>query len=338
MTHVDLAATTLAAEPASGPTTSIVHRALLRQELTLVLVIVAIAAAATIRSSLFLTSDNVIEIFRASVIYFIMGAGTAMLVIGGGLDFSLGAVFAFPTLIATELMVHGLNVGVAIVAGLAIGALVGAVNFLIISYLHVPPIIATLGTFFILSGVNPLITDGNDVLPLPDSFQKLGQGDLLGLPLIVWYAVVIGIMFWFALEHTPFGVNVRALGGNRGAAQAIGLNVPRLDLSLYVISAVATSLAGILFAARVGAGQVSAGGSGTTLNVITAVLIGGVSLYGGLGSITGVAIGAVLLSVIDNALIVCSIPPQYNTIIVGSILIAAVAVDHLRRQRLYRKR
>ena len=211
-------------------------------------------------------------------------------------------------------------------------------NFAVITYLHVPPIIATLGVFYMLSGFNNLVTDGSDVLPLPAGFQQLGQGSLFGVPNIVLIAVGVGLIFWFVLERTRFGVNVRALGGNRQAAVGNGLRVVRLDLALYVIAAMMAAFAGIIYSARVGAGQVTAGGTSTTLIAITAVLIGGVSLLGGLGNIQGIAVGAVLLSVIDNALVLSEIPPQYNSIVIGAILICAVALDYFRRLRIYRKR
>ncbi len=154
----------------------------------------------------------------------------------------------------------------------------------------------------------------------------------------VLIAVAVGVLFWFLLERTRFGVNVRALGGNRQAAVGNGLRVFRLDLALYVIAAATAALAGVVYSAQVGAGQVTAGGTSTTLNAVTAVLIGGVSLMGGMGSVQGVAVGAVLLSLIDNALVLTGIPPQYNSIVIGAILVSAVAVDHLRRARIYRKR
>ncbi len=210
-------------------------------------------------------------------------------------------------------MKMGVPIPVAIVAALAIAALVGVLNHLIITYWHVPPIIATLGVFFVVLGANSLITGGLDVLPLPTEFVRLGQGYFIGVPNIIWIAVLVGIVTWFALEHTRFGVNVRALGGNRAAAVANGLHVKKLDLALYAIAAVTGGIAGLLYSARVGAGQVEAGGSATTLVVVTAVLIGGVSLLGGLGNITGVAIGAVLLSLIDNALIVSASHPSSTT-------------------------
>ncbi|BCJ37774.1 ribose ABC transporter permease [Actinocatenispora thailandica] len=324
------------AEPAAAHR-SVLSRALLRQELTLVLVIIAIGAAAFTRNPEFLSGHNVLELFRSSVIYFVMACGAAMLSIGGGLDFSVGGVFTLGALSTSLLLVRDVPWPLAVLFGVAVGALVGIVNHLIITYWHVPPIIATLGTFFVLLGVNAEVSQGDDVLPLPDSFTKLGQGNVLGVPNVVLYAVVVGVVCWFVLERTRFGVNVRALGGNRQAAVQNGLRVVRLNLALYAIAGATGSLAGIIYTARVGAGQVQAGGATTTLNVVTAVLIGGVSLFGGLGTITGVAFGALLLSTVDNALIVAQVPPAYNNIIVGAILIGAVGIDHLRRKRLYRR-
>ena len=308
-----------------------------RQETTLFATIVVVGIIATTRNSAFLDADNLVEIVRSSVIYFVAGCGTALLLLGGGLDFSVGATFTLGALSATLLMQRGLGWPLAFVLGVLVGAAAGVANHLVITYLHVPPIIATIGTFFILSGVDSEVSQGNDVLPLPAGFNDLGQNSVAGVPIIVIIAVVLGVVTYFALELTPFGTNVRAVGGNRGAAIGNGLRTVRLDAWLYLLAGGSAAFAGILQAARVGAGQVEAGGTSVTLSVFTAVLIGGVSLFGGLGTITGVAVGALLLSTIDNALIVANISPQYNPIIVGIILIVAVAVDYLRRQRLYRQ-
>jgi ribose transport system permease protein len=310
---------------------------MLRQETTLVAVIVLIGALTTVRNSAFVESGNLTEILRSSVIYFVMAAGAALLMIGGGLDFSVGSIFTLGGLVTAWMLVHGVPWPVAIAGGLGLGAVVGGINHIIITYLHVPPIIATLGTFFITQGIAVQITGGLDILPLPTTFQQLGQDDVLGVPYIVLYAIVIGAIAWFVLERTRFGINVRALGGNRQAAIGNGLRVARLDFALYAVAGLMAALAGIIYAARVGAGQVEAGGASTTLQVVTATLIGGTSLFGGLGSITGVALGAILLSEIENALVVAHIAPQYNSIVTGAILIAAVAADHVRRERLYRR-
>lgn len=328
-----------AREPQQGDgRESLLTRVVMRQETTLILVMLVIGGIAASRSGLFLSNANLTEIFRSSVIYFVMACGAALLIIGGGLDFSAGAVFTLSSLVTAKMLVGGTPWPLAVLAGLLICCVVGALNFAIITYLHVPPIIATLGTSFMLTGVDNLVTGGLDVLPLPDSFQRLGQGNIAGVPNVVLIAIAVGLLFWFVLERTRLGVNVRALGGNRQAAVGNGLRVVRLDLALYAIAAGAAALAGMVYSARVGAGQVTAGGTSTTLIAITAVLIGGVSLQGGLGNIQGIAVGAVLLSLIDNALVLSRIPPQYNTIVVGAILVCAVAIDYLRRGRLYRKR
>lgn len=310
---------------------------ILRQEFTLVMVIVAIAVFAEARSSIFLTRTNLTDIASATVILAVPACGSGLLMIGGGLDFSVGTTFTLGGVSCAWLLVHGVTWPLAVLGALGCGVVVGLANFVVITRLHVPPIIATLGTFFILDGVNVQITGGNDILPLPQSFQNLGQGSVLGMPYIVWYALVVALLAWIIIQVTPFGVNVRVLGGNRQAAVGNRLPVASLDARLYVISAATAAFAGVIFAAQVGSGQVEAGGAGTTLSVVTAVLIGGVSLLGGLGTVTGVVVGAILLSEINNALVIARVPPQYNNIVVGAILIVAVAIDHMRRRRLYRR-
>lgn len=311
---------------------------LARQETSLLLVVLLVGLLATIGSPQFLTPSNILQILEGSVIYFVIACGSALLIIGGGLDFSVGAVFTLGGLLTAQLLASGVNVGLAIVAGLLACAVLGLFNFVVITYWHVPPIIATLGTFYILVGITTQMTNGLDVVPLPYEFQLLAQSKLAGVPTTIIFAIILGLVTWFVLEYTTFGVNIRALGGNRAAAVGNGLAVRRLDLLVYTIAAVTAGAAGILYASRVGSGQVAAGGAATTLTVITAVLIGGVSLAGGLGSIQGVAIGSVLLSLINNALVLTHVPPTYNSLIIGAILIAAVALDYVRRQRLYRRR
>lgn len=332
-----MSTTSETARPASA-SRRLLNVALLRPEMTLILVIILIAVATAMKNPNFLNAGNLTDIARASVIYFVMACGASLLMIGGGLDFSVGAVFTLGGIIAALMMQAGMPWPLAVLGGVASGGVAGYINSQVIARLHVPAIIATLGTFFIFTGLSIHLTGGQDIVPLPAAFQYLGQGAVFGVPFVVVYALVIGAVFWFVLEHTPFGVEVRAIGGNRKAAVANGIKVGRVETAVYVLGGLTASFAGVIYAARVGSGQVAAGGSGTTLSVITAVLIGGVSLLGGLGTITGVAVGAILLSEINNALIFAQIPPQYNTIVVGFILIAAVAIDHVRRERLYRVR
>src|SRR3954467_1466146 len=161
--------TTAAGPRASSPRTeekrtTRLSRLMLRQETTLVAVIVLIGAFTTVRNSAFVDSGNLTEILRSSVIYFVMAAGAALLMIGGGLDFSVGSIFTLGGVVTAWMLVHGVPWPVAIAGGLALGTVVGGINHLIITYLHVPPIIATLGTFFIIQGANVQITGGLDIL------------------------------------------------------------------------------------------------------------------------------------------------------------------------------
>jgi ribose transport system permease protein len=148
----------------------------------------------------------------------------------------------------------------------------------------------------------------------------------------------VGVLYWTILEKTRFGYAVRAIGGNRLAAVENGINAVRVEKWLYVGAGAVAALAGVIYTARTGAGQVSAGGAAVTLTVISAVLIGGTSLFGGLGKITGTALGAILFAEIDNALALSGVAAQYGSVIIGSILILAVAADSYRRKRVFRAR
>lgn len=321
------------APPEEGRIGSLVRR----QEFTLIGVVVVIAIGATILNPVFTSSDNLIELGRATVIYFIMACGATLVTIGGGLDFSVGSVFTLGGIATAWSMSHDLAWPLAILIGVAFGAIAGFANSIIIEKLGVPPIITTLGTFYIISGLIVVFSGGNDIVGLDSTFELLGQGTLFGIPLVILYAVIVGIVFWVLLEKTRFGYDVRAIGGNREAAVANGISVITINRWLYTIGGILAALGGIIYTARTGSGQVSAGGASVTLVVTSAVLIGGTSLFGGLGTITGTAIGALLFAEIDNGLALSNIPPLYLNIVVGSILILAVAADNLRRKRLYRR-
>ena len=313
-----------------------IGRMVARQETTLVVVILLIGAAATSKASVFATTSNLIEVARAAVVYFIMACPITLVIIGGGLDFSVGSLFTLGGVSSAFLMTSNVPWPLAIVLGMAVGALAGLVNALVIQRLGVPPIITTLGTFYLLAGGVVLVTGGVDIQPLPEGFSAFGNGSLAGIPSVVWYGILVGLVYWVILQKTRFGYSVRAVGGNRLAATENGINVLRVERWLYVGSGAVAAFAGVVFAARSGVGQVSAGGPTVTLIVISAVLIGGTSLFGGLGTITGTALGAVLFAEIDNALAVASVPAQYGNIIIGVILVLAVAADNYRRTQVFK--
>ncbi|WP_329244670.1 ABC transporter permease [Actinoallomurus sp. NBC_01490] len=314
---------------------SLGRRLLARQELTLIGVLILVGVLATLRNSSFGASDNLLQVIRAAVVTFIVACPLTLVTIGGGFDFSVGSVFTLGGVSAAYFMTHGIIWPLAIVLGIAVGAVIGGLNAVTIDRLRVPPIITTLGTFYFMSGVVILFTHGIDIAPLPTQFNSLGTGSTLGVPNVILAGILVGIAYHLVLERTRFGYNVRSLGGNRLAATENGIPVRRLDAWLYVGAGALAAFAGIVYAARTGSGQVSAGGASVTLTAISAVLIGGTSLFGGIGTITGTALGAILFAEIDNALAVAGIDALYSNMIIGGILVFAVAADSVRRGRMF---
>lgn len=304
-----------------------------RQEVTIAGVILVFGIAITIVNPVFASPSNLIDLLRSTVVYFVAACGLTLVVVAGGFDFSVGSAFTLGGISAAWLMTQGVFWPIALLCGVALGAAMGLVNATIIDRLHVPPIITTLGMFYFIAGAVVLFTGGRDIQPLPDGFNSFGKGTLLTIPFLIWYAVIIGVIYHLVLNHTRFGYNVKAVGGNLNAAVANGISAVRTNAWLYAGAGAIAALAGILYAARTGSGQVSAGGAGFTLTAISAVLIGGTSLFGGVGSIAGTALGALLFAAIQNGLAIASVPAQFSNMIIGGILVVAVAFDAYRRRR-----
>ena len=308
------------------------------QRAGLLLVIILVSLVFQMFNPVFLSQGNIMEIFRSGALYFIVACGSTMIFVGGGLDFSIGATFPLGGIVAGALMLAGIPWPLAIVVGIAAGALVGIINATVIVKYDVPPLISTLGTFFAVGGAITVYTGGTNLFGFPAAFNVLGQGRFFGVPYLVFYAVVVGIFFHILLEKTVFGYETRITGGNRVAAEANGIRVQFLDLRLYALAGAVTALAGIMFMARTSTASPAAGGSALTFQVITSVIIGGTSLFGGTGSIVGTALGVMLFAVLNNGLAVVNVNPLYQNIFIGVILVVAVAFDQMQRKRRFSAR
>jgi ribose/xylose/arabinose/galactoside ABC-type transport system permease subunit len=196
-------------------------------------------------------------------------------------------------------------------------------------------LITTLGMLYAARGLVNVVTNGQPYYPFPNSFNNLAQGMLFGLPYPIYYAIALGILAWVVLDFTPLGANIRAIGGNRVAARAAGIKVNRIAASLYVFSGLAAAFAGILESGRLSSAQPSYG-DGLELQVISAVIIGGTSLFGGIGTLAGTALGALLLGVLANGLVVMGVEAFWQDVIVGVVIVVAVGLDRLRRSRMWR--
>ncbi len=305
------------------------------QQLGIVLIIALLILIAQSANPQTLTIPNIIEILRSSALYFIGASAATLVLVGGGLDLSIGSLFAVGGVSVGIAMNAGVPWPLAIVLALAVCAVLGMVNAALITWVGVPPFIATLGMLFAASGIVVVVTGGVPRFGFPTGFTDLAQLSLFGIPLLVFYAVIIGIVAHVVLQHTVFGYNIRAFGGSASAARANGIRASQMNIALYTISAVVAGLCGILLASRVATADPGAGGTGFAFQVLAAVIIGGTSLFGGVGTIAGTALGALLFAVINNTLALTNTNPQWQNVATGVILVAAVAVDHLRRKRRF---
>lgn len=311
-------------------------RAFLGPQGGLLLVILAIVLLTELKSPVMLASSNLIEVLRATVVYFVGACAATLVIVGGGLDLSIGAMVAAGGVAVGELMNHGVPWPLAILGTLVLAAGVGALNAALVLKVLVPPFVTTLGMYFILLGLINVVTGGTPLYDFPAAFAEIGAGDALGVPYLVFYGLAIGAIFHVVLSYTPFGYDVKAVGGNRLAALGNGVRVTRVTATTYVIGGIMTAVAGVLLAARNAAADPAVGGASYTFQVFSAVIIGGTSLFGGIGSIYGTALGCLLFSVLDNALALFEVNTLWLNTVTGVVLIVAVAIDQARRRRQFR--
>lgn len=311
------------------------QRILMHPQFLLVVTIVVFSAYVTWQAPAYLEFNNWTNIFRNAVFIFIVAAFSTYVLVSGGLDLSVGSVFLVGSIAVANFIVIGVPIWLSIILAVGLGAFCGLVNGTLITYVKIPAFIATLGMLYVARGLATFVTGGRPIAPLPAAFTWIGQGDIFGIPLLIVYAVIIGVVAHVVLETTPFGWGIRAIGGNSEAARAAGLDVRRMAVVVYVLSGTSAAFAGMLMAARLGSGQPSVG-NGMELQVISAVIIGGTSLFGGIGTVFGTALGALVLSMLSNGLILLHVDAILQNVMVGSIIIAAVALDQFRRGRMFR--
>lgn len=304
----------------------------------LVAVLAMLVIVFQVGNPIFLSPGNVLEVLRAATLYFIVACPMTLVIVSGGIDFSAGALFATGGVSAGFAMIAGVPWPLAVLFGMAVGGALGVINAVLSVYFKVPPLIATISMFFVAGGAITVMTGGNSLSGFAKGFTDLGQGFLAGIPFLVYYAVIIGVVFWVLLEKTQLGYDARAVGGNRAAASANGIRVARHDLIVYGLAGSVAALAGIMGAARLSSASPGAGGTAMTFQVVTAVIIGGTSLFGGIGGIGGSALGALLFASINNGLVVIGVNALWQNIFVGVILASAVAVDQARRRKQFTSR
>ena len=301
--------------------------------------LILLVAVVSIVNPVFLDIDNLLNIARQISFTFIIGIAMTFVLIGAGLDLSVGSVLALGGVICglalrsfMLVMPLWLAIAIAIVLGVLVGVVTGIFNGRVITRFKIPSLIVTLGMMYIARGVVQVLTRGNPVYPFPDEFNNLGQGYLLGVPNVVYVAVVLGIASHIFLTQTAWGRAVFAVGGNAETARLSGISVARVLTSVYVLCGIASGICGVLTASRLASALANAG-TGMELQVIAACIIGGTSMFGGSGSILGTLIGAAFMSIIANGMVLMKISVYYQSVVIGAIIILAVGIDQFRRRR-----
>jgi len=303
------------------------------RELGIFISLVVICTITGIINPIFFSFDNVIDLLRSTSFTLIVAVGMTFVLLSAGLDLSVGSIIGLSGIVTGWALVAQWPVIPAIALGLAAGTLVGLLNGTIIIKFGIPPLIVTLGTMYIARGFVYVISQGRPFYPFPDSFKVLGQGVFLRIPISVYLALALSILGHWVLRNTVFGRSVFALGGNEEASRTAGIPTNRVKLGIYAVSAFTASITGLLMASRLSSSQAGAG-TGWEMTVIASVIIGGTSLFGGSGSILGTAIGAAIMTVLTNAMVLMRVSVFWQKIVVGVIIIVAVGIDTHRRSRL----
>ena len=294
--------------------------------------LIVLFVALSIASPYFLTANNLASVARQTAVFNTMALGMTIVIISGGIDLSVGSILGLSGLVGTMALERGYPIPVGVLIGLLVGTACGLANGVMVTKLRIPPFVVTLGTLGIFRGLALIISNGLPVHRIPPGFSFLGEGNLLGVPFVVWLLVICAVAVHVILEHTRLGRYAFAIGSNKIASLYAGIPVDFHVMAVYAIGGTLTGLAGMIEASRLMTGQPTAG-QGYELQAIAAVVIGGGSLNGGEGSVVGTLIGAFIMGLLSNGADLLNISNYWQQVIIGSVIILAVTLDELRKRR-----
>jgi len=289
----------------------------------------------SVKSPVFFSVDNFKQILLQSMEVGTLAVGQTLIIITAGIDLSNGAIMVFGSVVMAKLAVTGTPVLVAIGAGLGLTMALGLVNGLIVARIRLPPFIVTLGMLNVVYASTLLYTQGAAVDNLPSNLLALGANIKIGgasVPVGPLVMIAVVLVAWYALTQTPWGKHVYATGNNLEAARLTGIDTSRVLLSVYVLAGLIYGIAALLILGRTTVGDPN-GGQTDNLDSITAVVIGGTSLFGGRGSVVGTFIGALIVGVIRNGLTLIGVDALWQTFATGVLVVVAVALDQATRRR-----
>jgi ribose transport system permease protein len=312
-----------------------------------VLLIALIAIFTILRPEQFGSSFNLSMLAINAAILLVLSVGQTFVIIAGGIDLSVGTVLVFASIASAQIMLrisgaaggaYGTTQGgwgvvfIGLIVALASGAFWGVVNGALVAAARIPPLIVTLGTFGMALGFAQILTNGTDIRAVPEILvDAIGSGAIAGVPVLVVIAAAVALVGAIVLHLTRFGVHVFAVGSEKEAARRAGIHVGRKLVAIYVLSGTLAGLAAMMSTARFATTTIG-GHAMDNLSTISAVVLGGTSLFGGIGSIAGTVVGVFIPIVLLNGFVILGIPPFWQTVATGAVLISAVWIDQLKRR------
>lgn len=305
--------------------------------------LVVLCVVLNVMTDTFFTLDNGLNVLRQIAVNICIATGMTLIVLTAGIDLSVGSVLALCGAITAGLFKYGmafpstdLFVGFtlmgAVLGGMLMGWFLGWFNGFTITKFNVPPFVATLAMLTIARGFTMLYTKGHPISNLGSSFAFIGAGSWMGIPLPVWIAAIVVLLAVFLTKKTKIGRYIYAIGGNEQAARLSGININKVKLTVYSMAGALAALGGVIVTARLDSAQPNAG-MNYELDAIAAVVIGGTSLSGGKGSVTGTVMGAVIIGVLNNGLVLMNVSPFWQQVVKGGVILLAVVIDRIGDKR-----
>jgi ribose transport system permease protein len=297
------------------------------------IVLIVLVIYFSLSTSTFLTGKNISNVLRQVSMIGICSVGMTLVLLTGGIDISVGSNIALVGVVSAKLIKDlGFGIIPAMIIGVLIGAIIGLFNGTMVAKFKVPALIATLAMQTIARGIAFILTQGIPVYGLPESIKILGQGYVGSIPIPVIIMAFIFIIGWWMLERTRFGRHIYAIGGNEEVAYLSGINVSLTKIKIYALSGLFSGLAGVIMLSRINSGQ-PATSTGFEMDVITSVVLGGVSVAGGEGKIINVIAGVLIMGVLSNGMMLMNLDEYWQWVAKGLVLLFAVAFDNMQRKR-----
>jgi len=308
------------------------HSLLRNREAGLLIILFAIAVILSITTTTFLSIENMLNVVRQVTLVTIVAAGQTLVITSGGIDLSVGSVLGISSVIMSLFISLGVPVGVAVAVCLLCGMFFGLLNGILITRLSLPPFIVTLGMMSVARGIVHVITKGYPIMVDSPFIMQLGQGSWGVLPIMILFMPVVVIFMHWLFNYTVFGNHVKAIGGNETASRLSGINVHRSKVLVFGLCGFLCGLAGLIMTGRLNSGNPNAG-LNFEMDTIAAVIVGGTLLSGGSGTVIGTMLGALLLGVIRNGLVLLSVNMYWQTVATGMIIILVCAIEGLSKSK-----